>query len=136
MGGSQAVVCDASVLVAMAFGEPASAQAHALTRSRRLLAPHLLRYETAQVAARNCRVAGDRADLVAQAYIASLRIPVRLVHPSWPAVLDLARRTGLSAYDASYLQIAQALSIPLATLDKRLARAAEELGLKANPGSG
>jgi hypothetical protein len=47
---NRAVVCDASVLAAIAFEEPNSTEARALTRSRRLLAPSLLRYEMAHVA--------------------------------------------------------------------------------------
>lgn len=45
-------------------------------------------------------------------------------------VLDLARSTGLTAYDASYLELAGRLGLPLATLDRRLASAAEECGVK------
>ena len=39
-------------------------------------------------------------------------------------VLDLARRTGLSSYDASYLDLAMRLGVPLATRDKELREAA------------
>ena len=39
-------------------------------------------------------------------------------------VLDLGRRTGLSAYDASYLDLAMRLGVPLATRDKGLREAA------------
>lgn len=39
-------------------------------------------------------------------------------------VLDLARKYSLSAYDASYLELALRSSSTLATLDHRLARAA------------
>jgi predicted nucleic acid-binding protein len=39
-------------------------------------------------------------------------------------VLDLARRTGLSAYDASYLDLAMRLGVPLATRDDDLREAA------------
>jgi len=55
------------------------------------------------------------------------------VEPSWPAVVQMAREHGLSAYDASYLQVAQALGVPLATLDERLAEVTETLGLLATP---
>jgi predicted nucleic acid-binding protein len=39
-------------------------------------------------------------------------------------VLDLARRTGLSVYDASYLDLAMRLGAPLATRDNELRQAA------------
>ena len=133
MTTSEAVVCDASVLASIAFGDPHSADARALTRLRRLFAPSLLRYELANVAVRRSISPGDDTDRVAQAFAAVLRVPVRLVEPSWQQVFDLARAHGLSAYDAAYLQVAVALQIPLATLDARLAEAAERLKVRARP---
>lgn len=44
-------------------------------------------------------------------------------------VLELARRARLSVYDAAYLELAQRLSSPLATLNAPLARAAKEEGV-------
>lgn len=45
-------------------------------------------------------------------------------------VLDLARESGLTTYDASYLELALRLGLPLATLDRRLAEAAREHGVE------
>jgi predicted nucleic acid-binding protein len=44
--------------------------------------------------------------------------------------LQLARRYKLSAYDASYLELALRLGIPLATLDEDLNKAAKKAGIK------
>lgn len=44
--------------------------------------------------------------------------------------LQLARRYKLSAYDASYLELALRLGIPLATLDADLQKAAKKAGVK------
>lgn len=44
--------------------------------------------------------------------------------------LSLARRYGLSSYDAAYLELAMRLGIPLGTLDAKLAQAAESAGVK------
>jgi predicted nucleic acid-binding protein len=43
--------------------------------------------------------------------------------------LKLARREGLAAYDAAYLELALRLKLPLATLDNRLAEAAIRCGV-------
>ncbi|NBR11415.1 MAG: PIN domain-containing protein [Alphaproteobacteria bacterium] len=43
---------------------------------------------------------------------------------------DLARHYRLIPYDAAYLELAQRLECPLATLDKDLRRAAEKAGLE------
>lgn len=132
MAADTAIVCDASVLAAIAFGEPDSDAARSLVRSRRLLAPALLRYEMAQVAVRKCAHHPAGASQILQALVASLRLPIRTLEPSWLNVIELARAEGLSAYDASYLQLAAELGVPLATLDGRLGRVAERLGLRAH----
>lgn len=46
------------------------------------------------------------------------------------ATLQLARRYKLSAYDASYLELALRLGKPLATLDEDLQKAARKAGVK------
>lgn len=46
-------------------------------------------------------------------------------------ILQLARRYKLSAYDASYLELALRLGIPLATLDVDLRNAAKKAGVKS-----
>ena len=48
-------------------------------------------------------------------------------------VLDLARSEGLSAYDASYLELAMRRSVPLATKDDALTQAARRVGLSLLP---
>lgn len=45
------------------------------------------------------------------------------------SVLELARSLGLSAYDASYLDLARREGLPLATSDERVRAAAERLGI-------
>ena len=47
------------------------------------------------------------------------------------ATLDLARRHGLTVYDALYLELAIRRNAPLATLDDKLRRAASEAGVTA-----
>lgn len=48
-------------------------------------------------------------------------------------ILQLARRYRLSAYDASYLEIALRQGLPLATLDEALQKAANSAGVKRFP---
>ena len=51
--------------------------------------------------------------------------------PGQRRLLDLARQYDLSVYDASYLELAIRLALPLATQDGALAAAATKAGLKA-----
>lgn len=60
-------------------------------------------------------------------------LPIRIL-PETPArvtgeILILARQTGLSAYDASYLDLAMREGVPLATRDAALQKAAEVVGV-------
>jgi predicted nucleic acid-binding protein len=45
------------------------------------------------------------------------------------SILQLARRYKLSSYDASYLELAMRMSLPLATLDSDLQKAANKAGV-------
>jgi predicted nucleic acid-binding protein len=48
---------------------------------------------------------------------------------AWGQTLSLAEAQGLTVYDASYLELALRLSLPLASLDKALRAAASACGL-------
>ncbi|MCD6671773.1 MAG: type II toxin-antitoxin system VapC family toxin [Burkholderiaceae bacterium] len=50
---------------------------------------------------------------------------------AWADTLSLARRHSLTAYDASYLELALREGLPLATLDEALRSAAERTGVRA-----
>lgn len=50
------------------------------------------------------------------------------------SIFALAARTGLTVYDASYLELAHSQSLPLATLDQKLRQAAEAVNVPILPG--
>jgi predicted nucleic acid-binding protein len=52
---------------------------------------------------------------------------------AWKSTLQLASIMGLTVYDAAYLELAQRLRLPLATLDQALAKAAREAGVMVLP---
>ena len=60
-------------------------------------------------------------------------LPIRVAGPdsiTWiGAIISLARARALSAYDASYLQLAIQQGLPLATQDERLRTAARDAGV-------
>ena len=48
---------------------------------------------------------------------------------AWTTTNRLAERYGLTLYDAAYLELAQRLNLPLATLDAELRQAADAVGV-------
>ena len=86
-----------------------------------LHAPHLLDIEVAQVIRRYCRAGELSAERGREALVDLADLPLS----RYPHDLLLARiwdlRHNLTAYDASYIALAEALDAPLLTCDRRLA---------------
>lgn len=117
-------VFDASAVAALIFGEPEAEAVSALLDAGRRVSSTLLSYEIANLCASKMRRHPASADATRRAFdlFDAMTIEERPVEAS--ACLDLARRTGLTAYDASYLWLARFLDAELVTLDKKLARVA------------
>ena len=123
------VVMDASAAGALLFGEPDADAVAARLEGERCVAPSLLRYELASVYAKKVsRYTGQRSAL-REALRLLPRLGIDEVRVPTDGMAELAVESGLTAYDAAYLWLARHLDAPLITLDRRLARAAEDLGL-------
>jgi predicted nucleic acid-binding protein len=88
--------------------------------------------EIANVVAK-CEVRGSLLKERSQAFLAALAAAPIVCDPETYSraltdTLDLSRRCLLSAYDASYLELALRVQLPLATLDVDLQRAATKVG--------
>ena len=62
-----------------------------------------------------------------------VNIDVETASRAWAASSQLATRFKLTLYDAAYLELAQRLNLPLATLDKELRAAGRALGIALQP---
>lgn len=117
------VVVDASVVVAaLVDGGSVGTWAEDVLRSEPLAAPHLMPVEAANIV-RRAAIAGDfSTDVAALAHMDLTSLPVELFPygPFAPRVWELHRN--LTAYDAWYVSLAEALGARLATLDGRLRR--------------
>jgi predicted nucleic acid-binding protein len=118
------LVVDASVIVAALVDSGAEgAWAEEVVGSKDLAAPHLMPVEAANIL-RLAAQAGDISqDVASLAHTDLLALPVELFpyEPFAPRVWEL--RGSVTAYDAWYVALAEALGIGLATLDRRLTRA-------------
>jgi len=133
-------VIDASVALAWCFDDEATAATRALLdrfEDEHAEVPSLWHLELANALAsseRNRRITPARiSEFIA--LISGLPIVIDEQTPNFAlsAVLDLARRERLSAYDASYLELAMRRGVPLATKDNDLTKASERLGVTSLP---
>ena len=116
------LVVDCSVVAGTVFSEPWQAEADAQLAGRDLHAPYLLQCEIASVAVKKARA--GLAELAADGVQHAAEMAIELHRIEEAAVVALARRYELSAYDAAYLWLAADLRCPLATFDGKLAAAA------------
>lgn len=127
-------VVDASIVACWALqDEHATPAERALGRlsGDEAIAPALLWFEV-----RNILVVNERRKRLTEAgtreFLSQISaLPIRTdVAPDEAVVMRLAREHKLSVYDAAYLELAQRLRLPLATLDDALAAAARREGVK------
>jgi len=120
----QRVVCDASAVVAVLLDAGPDGQwaTDALTGAD-LAAPTLLPFEAANIIRRHELAMSITADQAAQAHSDLLELAIE----QWPYELLVPRawqlRQNLTAYDASYVALAELLSTAIVTLDRRISRA-------------
>jgi predicted nucleic acid-binding protein len=117
-------VVDASVVVAALLDDgPDGEWAAQLLAEPSVLAPHLMPAEVTQTIRRLVRSEFISVDAAALALddLDDLAIPLFGFAPHADRVWEL--RDSLTAYDAWYVALAEALGVGLATLDRRLVRA-------------
>ena len=123
--GGEALVVDASAIAALLFGEESGPEIAARLKGKALFAPTLLRYEIASVGLKKPVERPDLDPLLTKALSLFLSLDIREVQVPPTGLPDLARKMGLTTYDAAYLWLAQTLSSGLVSLDTRLSAAAE-----------
>ena len=116
-------VVDASALAALLFGEPEAENIAEQLEGAQPIAPVLLGFELANVCLIKCRRHPAQREALTAAFRLREQLEVREVAVDHDAVLGLAKRTGLTVYDASYLWLARELEAELVTLDIQLAKA-------------
>ena len=130
------LVVDASVSAAWCFEDEASplteaALDHVVRNGARV--PALWLFEMSNVLAMGERRGRLDAARAAQLGEILTALPVEVDRADgrtlMPTVIRLARAQRLSAYDASYLELAIRTGLPLATYDGTLRSAAEQLGV-------
>lgn len=117
-------VVDASLICALLFDEPEAEQARAAAGGYALHAPSLIDWEVTSVAVTKMR-RGAAPEAASEALADLARLALQRAEVDFTVVAALATRYALSAYDAGYLALADALRCPLLTFDRRLGEAAQ-----------
>ncbi len=132
------VVLDASVAVALLVDESGSHTARGLaagweTSGAELVVPSHFWLELTNVLVR--RRGRSAAEALEGIILIDAFQPqtVELERAGLLLALDAMDRHGLSAYDAAYIAVAQSMDARLATLDRRLAGAALDVGVPVEP---
>jgi predicted nucleic acid-binding protein len=77
-------------------------------------------FEVANVCLKKIRRHPDQRDALMMAFGMLARMEIGIVEVDHGEALALAERTGLTAYDASYLWLARRMSSELVTVDRQL----------------
>lgn len=135
-----AFVLDCSAAIAFLFEDEASPAADALLdrlQEDKAAVPALWRLELGNVLA-GAERAGRISEPQLTAYLEIVReLPIvtdtATDERALREVLALARKEGLTTYDAAYLELSLRLNVPLATKDVPLVSAAQRLGVDIIP---
>ena len=130
------LVVDASFVAAIVFAELEMDAAGSRLIGYTPVAPTLLDFEMANIAVVKVLRRSLTLDEATNAMTNFFDLPIERLRVDGTALVALAQRYGLTAYDAAYLWLAAAIPAPLATFDKTLALAAREhlaSGTGSNP---
>jgi len=101
------------------------------------MAPQLWPIEVAHVLTklerRKAIPKGDDRQRLANLSKLGIRIDDQTADLAWTATFELAAKHKLTVYDATYLELAMRLQLPLATLDDELIAAAHAEGMTVLP---
>jgi predicted nucleic acid-binding protein len=119
------IVIDASAILELLLNTPASGRVaeRLFARNDTLHAPHLLDLEVAQVLRRYTLAGEMEAERSEQALEDLADLPLNRYPHDVFLFRIWALRRNLTAYDAAYIALAEALDAPLVTRDDALARA-------------
>ena len=134
------VILDSSVTLAWILSDEVTDNMRAIfdrVAERGATVPTLWKLEVANaltVAMRKGRIDLQfRRSALSDLALLEIKADERTGSVAWEETLELADRLSLTVYDAAYVELAQRLALPLATLDGEMRAGASKLGLAILP---
>ncbi|MHB1287616.1 MAG: type II toxin-antitoxin system VapC family toxin [Leptospirales bacterium] len=121
-------VVDASAIGALLFGEPEAIFVSAALKETKMVSPFLISLEITNICLKKIRRHPEQQETIRNAFQLFFRLDIEKIDVDCSSVLFLAEQSGLTAYDASYVWVAQKLGVDLLTLDKGLGNAFRSIG--------
>lgn len=122
-------IVDASVIIAVIANEPEKEYLIEITKGADLLAPASVHWEIGNVFSamiKRSRISLDQALNALEIY---KKIPLRLTDVELEKTLSIVEKFSIYAYDAYLLRCATRYKSPLITLDRKLAKIAQEMNI-------
>ena len=130
------LVLDTSATLAFLLDDERNASANALFErisASGAIVPNLWPYEVANsltMAVKRGRISSqNRSDALNNLMRLDIRVDSADIKSIWSDIVSLADLYSLTIYDAAYLELAQRMRVPLATLDDALQRACSASGV-------
>ena len=130
------LVLDASLTLAWTFPDETTPEVQRVFEQINIagcVVPQIWRLEIANglsIAVRRGRISAVfRAQALKVLEMTPITIDQETCTHAWAATIQLADRFQLTLYDASYLELAHRLALPLATLDREIRASAATLGV-------
>jgi predicted nucleic acid-binding protein len=114
------LIVDASALGALIFGEPQAGEIAERLSEGMMVAPALIWFELASICLKKIKAHPKLEVQLVQAFRLAGNLDIKIVEVDHSEVVQLARKSGLTTYDANYLWLARMLNARLVTLDELL----------------
>jgi predicted nucleic acid-binding protein len=120
------LIVDASALGALIFGEPQAGEIAERLTEGIMVAPALIWFELASICLKKIKAHPKLEVPLVQAFQLAVNLDIKIVEVDHGEVVQLARRSGLTTYDANYLWLARIMNGRLVTLDELLLKKAKK----------
>ena len=124
------IVIDTSALISVIVGEPERERIIEMTEGKTLVGPGSIPWEIGNAFSAMFKRKKLPLEEATRGLAIFNKIPIRYIETDMSQTLTLSEQVGIYAYDAYFLDCAIRYKAPLLTLDRKLKKVAEDLGIE------